>query len=88
MGVAPCVFWPFDELVKAVGDETKSELKVEHVDGHVQARLDEKLHEHTIQAAQLVRHVAKARKSLRWLQRESQRNAVTLEIDGVGPLRL
>ena len=72
-------FEPFDELVKAVGDETKSELKVEHVDEHVQARLDEKLHEHTIQAAQLVRHVAKARKSLRWLQRESQRNAVTLE---------
>ena len=72
-------FGPFDELVKAVADETKSELKMEQVDEHVQARIDEKLREHTIQAAQLVRHMAKARKSLRWLQRESQHNAVTLE---------
>jgi len=72
-------FGPFDELVKALSDETKCGLKVEHVDEELQARIDEKLHQHTIQAARLVRHVAKARKSLRWLQREGQRNAVTLE---------
>jgi Glycosyl hydrolase family 20, catalytic domain/Glycosyl hydrolase family 20, domain 2 len=72
-------FGPFDELVKAVSDEAKCELKAEHVDEELQAHIDEKLHKHSIQAAQLRRHVAKARRSLRWLQRESQRNAVTLE---------
>jgi hypothetical protein len=72
-------FGPFDELVNTVSDETKCELNVERVDEEVQARIDEKLDQHTIQAVRLVRHVAKARKSLRWLQREGQRNAVTLE---------
>jgi delta 1-pyrroline-5-carboxylate dehydrogenase len=72
-------FGPFDELVKAVSDEAKCELKAEHVDEELQAHIDEKLHKHSIQAAQLRRHVAKARRSLRWLQREGQRNAVTLE---------
>lgn len=72
-------FGPFDELVKAVSDEAKRELKVEQVNEEVQAYIDEKLHKHVIQAAQLRRHVARARRSLRWLQRESQRNAVTLE---------
>jgi hypothetical protein len=72
-------FGPFDELIKAVTDETKCELELEHVNEEVQTRIDEKLHEHTIQAAQLLRHVSKARRSLRWLQRESQRNSVTLQ---------